>query len=429
MQFSLLATTFLLGAAQGVFLALALLSAKQGLTRANRYLALLTLLFVGTLLDYFLDETLLTAQYPWLRIVIWPKEFFYGACIYLYTCELTQRQPAGRASLHFLPAFVHIAVAWPMLAFSHDTQLLLMTHGEGLSGAFEWWFFVLDDFEQSLALGHLGMYLALSLRHLARHRRRIANELSYTERVSLLWLRNLLLAIIALYGLWFCSHSLSWEQQWAQYLDLGLGLGLVLLIYAMAYSGLRQVRIFPQQQSEPLSSSKVSKLPESALKHQAEAAAELDFDAEASLATSPEATPAPSLAQPSSQLKEKYRKSSLSAELSASLAAELTQLMVEQACYLDAQLSLPQLAEKLSVSTNYLSQTINEQFEQNFFDYINQQRIDYAAGLLLDSDMAVVDVAVAAGFNSKSAFYSAFKKYRQLTPAAYRKQAQAELVQ
>lgn len=421
MQFSLLSTVFLLGAAQGVFLALALLSAKQGLSRANRYLALLTLLFVGTLLDYFLDETVLTAQYPWLRVLIWPKEFFYGACIYLYTCELTQRKPAGRASVHFLPALLHIAVAWPMLALPSETQLLLMTHGEGLSEAFEGWFFVLDDFEQSLALGHLGIYLVLSLRHLALHRRRIANELSYTEKVSLLWLRNLLLAIIILYGLWFCSHSLSWEGQWEQYLDLGLGLGLVLLIYAMAYSGLRQVRIFEPLPNEPLDArTKVQPEP---------------IDCQ-ELEDSPEPV-APAYATnelraqltDKAQVKAKYLKSSLSAELSASLATELNQLMAEHACYLDAELSLPQLAEKLSVSTNYLSQTINEQFGQNFFDYINQQRIDYAAGLLVDSDMAVVDVAVAAGFNSKSAFYTAFKKYRHLTPAAYRKQAKAELIQ
>ncbi|TMN91716.1 hypothetical protein CWB72_06330 [Pseudoalteromonas phenolica] len=53
---------------------------------------------------------------------------------------------------------------------------------------------------------------------------------------------------------------------------------------------------------------------------------------------------------------------------------------------------------------------------------MNHKRILAAKKLLIESELTVLDIAMQVGFNSKSAFYSAFKKHTQLTPSSYKKQ-------
>jgi AraC-like DNA-binding protein len=71
-----------------------------------------------------------------------------------------------------------------------------------------------------------------------------------------------------------------------------------------------------------------------------------------------------------------------------------------------------------------LSQVINSGFGTSFFDYLNRYRIEHARELLasLDSQStAILNIAFTVGFNSNSAFYSAFKKRVGVTPAQYRR--------
>jgi AraC-like DNA-binding protein len=122
--------------------------------------------------------------------------------------------------------------------------------------------------------------------------------------------------------------------------------------------------------------------------------------------------------------KNKYIKSALSTEDMRRIAKKLDSLMLTTPMYLEADLSMPQLADALSVSPNYLSQTLNSIYEMSFFDFINIQRIDFAKKQLLDpalSQKSVVEVAIDSAFNSRSAFYSAFKKHVGKTPLQYKK--------
>ena len=59
----------------------------------------------------------------------------------------------------------------------------------------------------------------------------------------------------------------------------------------------------------------------------------------------------------------------------------------------------------------------------SFFDYVNQHRVEQAKNmsLKLDDRAAVLKVAYSVGFNSNSAFYTAFKKRVGMTPAQYRR--------
>ena len=91
--------------------------------------------------------------------------------------------------------------------------------------------------------------------------------------------------------------------------------------------------------------------------------------------------------------------------------------------YLDPNLSLEKLAEELSVSTSSLSRLINTYSEYNFSDYINSLRISEAKKFLKSSEFSsytMVAIGLECGFNSKSTFYTAFKKLTDSTPSQYR---------
>jgi AraC-like DNA-binding protein len=92
--------------------------------------------------------------------------------------------------------------------------------------------------------------------------------------------------------------------------------------------------------------------------------------------------------------------------------------------YLEPELTLEQLASKLSLKPRVLSQAINEILGQNFYDFINRYRIEEASRLLTnpsDEKITILEVLYEVGFNSKSSFNTLFKKYTGLTPTEFRK--------
>lgn len=121
---------------------------------------------------------------------------------------------------------------------------------------------------------------------------------------------------------------------------------------------------------------------------------------------------------------QRYAKSGLDDEALRDVMARLSDLMSADQSYLEPDLTLPQLAEQMGCSVNHLSQVINAGFGVNFYDYVNGYRVRRAAELLVSGDAdsrAILDIALAVGFNSSSTFYCAFKKVTGQTPAQYRK--------
>ncbi|MEO1080899.1 MAG: AraC family transcriptional regulator [Pseudomonadota bacterium] len=410
----LLPILFLLGAAQGGFLAFALLTHRGGNRRANRYLACYMLVFVAALIDYFLDAAGLTPHYVWLRTLIWPKEFFYGVLIFLYCRELTA---PGRplkpwlVLLLWVPPLLHCAVTWPLLWLPGDLQYQILLNVEGLPPLYNAWRLLLGDVELFITIVHLSVFLLICLRMVIQHRKRLEHAYSNLDRIGLNWLRNLLIGTLCVYGLWlaeeFFSEDLLAGREW---LDVLLGLSMVVLIYTMGLLGLRQPQIFVAERNGGESAS---------------GAGQAEGNGEAAAAARVRESGGPGYEEVSSNQatpSAKYARSALSPDLAASLVQELEQLMATRAPHLNPDLSLSELAATLSVSTNYLSQAINQQLDMNFFDFVNSYRVGSALPLLAGTDRTILDVAMESGFNSKSAFYAAFRKHQGMTPGAYRKE-------
>ncbi len=105
-----------------------------------------------------------------------------------------------------------------------------------------------------------------------------------------------------------------------------------------------------------------------------------------------------------------------------SLGQRLDELMSDAAPYLNPGLSLPELAALLGVSPHQLSKTINDDFNKNFFDYVNSYRVAAFQERIRRGDHAtltILSVALEVGFNSKTAFNRAFKKITGLTPRQF----------
>lgn len=121
----------------------------------------------------------------------------------------------------------------------------------------------------------------------------------------------------------------------------------------------------------------------------------------------------------------KYKKSLLDQEEITQYKARLTQLMEGKELFLIADLSLRDLAGHLDLPPNYVSQLLNEGFDQNFSEYVNTYRLAAFQAKVGDPDfqhLTLLGLAFESGFNSKTVFNTFFKKAMGMTPAAYRKQ-------
>ena len=121
----------------------------------------------------------------------------------------------------------------------------------------------------------------------------------------------------------------------------------------------------------------------------------------------------------------KYEQSRLTKEEKKQYLHNLEQHFEKDKPFLNPDLTISDVAAKLKIPTKYLSQVINESLQKNFYDLINSYRVEEAKKTLTkeDTSKTVLEILYNSGFNSKSAFNTAFKKHTGYTPSQYRKQA------
>ena len=123
------------------------------------------------------------------------------------------------------------------------------------------------------------------------------------------------------------------------------------------------------------------------------------------------------------QVKNKYDKLKLTSIELQAYKSKLDGHIQNEKIYLNSHLKIDELAESLNMSPKILSQVINEGFACNFYDFINKFRVEYAKEILqnpTDTGMTIQEVMFDSGFNSKSSFNTAFKKFTGLTPTEFK---------
>lgn len=123
------------------------------------------------------------------------------------------------------------------------------------------------------------------------------------------------------------------------------------------------------------------------------------------------------------EIKDKYSHSKLSNEAKIDILNNLNAFMKgENKPFLNEKIAMVEIAKMLKVSTQQISQVINEKTNLNFNDFVNSFRIEEAKIMLLSdaySKLTIDAIAQKSGFRSKSAFYVAFKKHTGNTPKEF----------
>jgi AraC-like DNA-binding protein len=103
---------------------------------------------------------------------------------------------------------------------------------------------------------------------------------------------------------------------------------------------------------------------------------------------------------------------------------KLKQYMIEEKPFLNPSLTIQDVSAAIEIPVRDLSLLINHKLEQHFYDFVNTYRIENAMDILKDvtkSKVTILEILYDVGFNSKSSFNTAFKKYTGNTPTSYRK--------
>ena len=340
-----------------------------------------TLLLVGLVLSFiWLQAEFFSIRFPFnvgfslfygTRYGSW---MLLGPLYYLYlkTTLRPQHQLKRKDLLHFLP-FLVFALFIPLIS---EGLLSWRQVHYGMLTPF-------DSFEQELTpmnvvygvifilqFIHLAVYLLVGEKLIRSYKSQFL-ETNSSFQSSILWLRGLNLAMLAV--LLFVSAFLIiffFTNIYRRHLDYLYVIPLATIIYIIAY---RLTRIALPDVSLPITNGK------------------------------------------------KYEKSSLTSSQASSYAQKLNDYLENEKPYLQNNLRLKDIAETLNIPPYHLSQVINSQMSTTFFDLINRHRVEEAQVLIQKKSQAsLLEIAFEAGFNNKTSFVNAFKKYSGQTPSAYR---------
>jgi AraC-like DNA-binding protein len=286
--------------------------------------------------------------------------------------------------LHMLPALLYWLSILPDFFISPaELSARLDTNTNHMSPRF-----LIFNF---LLLIQASIYLGLTLLWIQKYHRRLRQVFSSLEKVKLTWLQQITFLLLAGWIVFCLEQTL---------LMLGTnltGFNLSSILYAlyiflMGYMAILKSEIFQDPSLvKPMHA----------------------------LETIPDDPSGTATTEKSSR----YERSGLDPHKAQQLTQALIQLMETEEPYTNNELTLADLADSLAITPHNLSEILNTQLQQNFYDFINQYRIEKVKRDLADtrkSHLKILSIAFDAGFNSKTAFNTIFKQNTHLTPSDYR---------
>lgn len=118
---------------------------------------------------------------------------------------------------------------------------------------------------------------------------------------------------------------------------------------------------------------------------------------------------------------DKYQHKKIADQQAQPLIDKLTRLVTEQELYKNPALKLNELAAKINIPGHQLSQLLNDNLGKSFSVFINEYRVREACKKIMTAPhIKIEEIGYEVGFNSKSTFFTAFKKLMNTTPMLYR---------
>jgi AraC-like DNA-binding protein len=361
-----------------LFLSLFLFTQEKGKQVSNILLGLFFLSISFNLLDYFLFNSGAYAAIP--RFAGWGSclPLLFGPLIYLYTRSVLHKDfsPGKKDLVHFLLFFIFFAgteIYYQIQPGEIKEQIMtrILLHQIPLS----------VSVVSILIFIQFLLYIFASLRWVASYRKEAHQYVSSKSQYSVSWLSGTILFFLLIVLLTIINNLLAQTVLAPYYLIFFNAIVLFMLIYIMTVllKALKMPYFFSFSE---------------------------EGDGSGTVAA---------FSHNRHNLMEKEEKEKI--------VKAAQHYMQNGKPWLEPELTINQLASRLSLKPRILSQAVNDILGQNFYDFINRYRIEEASRLLTnpkDDKVTVLEVLYEVGFNSKSSFNTLFKKYTGLTPTAFR---------
>jgi len=238
-----------------------------------------------------------------------------------------------------------------------------------------------------LSLVFISAYIVIIFRKIRRHQKELPNLFSFTSsRITFNWIKIVILLFVFNWVITGLSMAINVSIE-SQVIDPGLVffINLGIFSFAISYFGFFQPSIFFAHSGSAL-------VPEI---RQAQA---VESD------------------------RTKYKKSNLTEEKAREYLERITTLLETERLYLQPDLTIQEISDKLEVPKHYLTESLNTYMGKNFYTLINEYRISEFKALAADEKnkhLTLLALAYDSGFNSKSAFNLVFKKQTGETPSQF----------
>jgi AraC-like DNA-binding protein len=320
----------------------------------------------------------------------------FGALLYSYCRHALIDRPLALKDLwHLLPFVVCYLLNIEFFLSSPEAKLDVVLHGtENLKN-----FKIAEAIESIQAFAYLGfsMFMVWRIQNKAKQ------TLSNFNPEMFSWLWKLLFLVLVI---WSLKEMMGTEEYPFLFYIAGDVL-IIVLIYSIAMAQWRNPVLFKIAQLN------TSNIAQEELASRNIILSEEVATIEASIETKSIAVDATSA----------NNSGALDPSIRSSLLKVVRQNMQEHQTYLDNQLTLTRLAEIVGISTHHLSEVLNQHEGINFYQFVNEYRINYICEKMKnDKEIKMLDLAMSAGFSSRSTFNADFKQFVKLTPSQYRKQ-------
>ncbi len=366
---------FISGIFLSFFIVILLLTKKQKALN-DKILAVWIAVIGIHLLGFYYYQIGYWEKHPHLIGVTAPVPLFHGPLLYLYCLYALKGQRRMRPAdyLHFIPGVVAYLYMFNFFFFYTAKEKVLVDKGE------------INDFHVFSIVLLIGIlisglvYAVLSYLLTVKYRNKMKDRFSFSEGISLKWLRVCILSIGLVFLLAVIVFLLRDGLQFTfpfnpEYIVYFI---MIVFIFYIGYFGIKHENIFV---NHPLTDNGENN-------------------------------------QNSSSAK--YKNSGMKSEIATELYEKLLKIMVEKKPYLNSRLSLPELAQQLNITPNQLSQIINQMAEVNFHDFVNRYRVEeFLQNAKSNKNFSLLALALDAGFNSKSSFNNIFKKQNGISPSQY----------
>jgi AraC-like DNA-binding protein len=342
--------------------------------RTSDYMLILTIiLFAGMLVSDILIKQGLTAWKYIFQLLI--TTYLFPSFL-IYGMVLIDKNHKIRKSWWWIPSYAIVFTAFIIIDFGFLNAY--ETHKK-ITQLFESPPFIYQVFYKSQYLFVI-LVLFWFLKKLESYKKEIKDQYSFIEPIHLNWFSNftytyLILTIFSL--LLFLSLDFGLIK------DINIPFAIVytafvIALFYLCYHGIRQYSLAEFQSSQSNTSSS----------------------------------------------EEKYKSSSLSDNDMNLLYNQIKTLFNLEKLYLEPQLKIEHLAEKLDVTTHKISQTINSKAHKPFFDFVNGYRVNHFKNLLSNPEnkkYTILALGIESGFNSKASMNRIFKQYAGKSPREFQK--------